>query len=361
MNPSPETPVTSASRSRIVALPFIVGMLALAGCAGVGPGTVSRDRFDYNGEVARSWKEQTLLNIVKTRYADMPVFLDVSQIVSGYTLESSVSLGATEGRTVPPGSSVTLGAQGKWTDRPTITYTPLTGAQFNRSMLTPISPAAVLFTMQSGWPIELVFGTVVSGINGIGSVGPTAPRFQRLVGLMGELQRSRTLGMRLQSEKGAQETVVLFFRSGAFTPEEEAMVTEVRDMLGLAPGQREFRVAFGAVRADDGEIALLTRSMMQVLVDLGDYVEVPEADLREGRAMPSRVPAAAGGGSQLRIRFSAERPADALVAVRLRNGWFWVDDRDIHSKRAFAMVLIFSTLVETGARESLPLVTIPAG
>jgi hypothetical protein len=88
---------------------------------------------------------------------------------------------------------------------------------------------------------------------------------------------------------------------------------------------------------------------------------VPEADLREGRAMPSRVPAAAGGGSQLRIRFSAERPADALVSVRLRNGWFWVDDRDIHSKRAFAMVLIFSTLVETGARESLPLVTIPAG
>jgi hypothetical protein len=353
--------VTSIPNSRLLALPVIVGVLFLAGCAGVGPATVSRDRFDYNGEVARSWKEQTLLNIVKTRYADMPVFLDVSQIVSGYTLESSASLGVTDTRSPPTGATVTLGAQGKWTDRPTITYTPLTGAQFSRSMLTPIPPAAVLFTMQSGWPIDLVFSTVVSAVNGTGSTGPNAPRFHRLVSLMGKLQQSHTLGMRLQSEKGAQETVVLFFRSGAFTQEEEAMVAEVRDILGLSPGRRDFRVVFGAVRSDEGEVALLTRSMMQVLIDVGEFVDVPEADLREGRAAQSRAPDPSTGSSRLRILYASERPADALVAVRLRNGWYWIDDRDIDSKRAFAMVLIFSTLVETGARESLPLVTIPAG
>ena len=68
-------------------------VVVLAGCSGIGPGTVARDRFDYNTAVSDSWKEQTLLNIVKIRYADMPLFMEVASIVSGYSLESSVNLG----------------------------------------------------------------------------------------------------------------------------------------------------------------------------------------------------------------------------------------------------------------------------
>jgi len=60
-----------------------------------------------------------LMNLAKLRYGDTPVFLDVGQIVSGYTLQSTFSaLGSafsTSG-TVPgvPSSSVTLGAQGQY-------------------------------------------------------------------------------------------------------------------------------------------------------------------------------------------------------------------------------------------------------
>ena len=64
---------------------------------------------------------------------------------------------------------------------------------------------------------------------------------------------------------------------------------------------------------------------------------------------------------QLRIRHSVEKPPDAIAVVPYRGGWFLIDDRDLESKRTFALTLLFSTLTETGARESLPLVTIPAG
>jgi hypothetical protein len=355
--------MTASHLTRTCAL-ILASALALAGCAAVGPQTVARDRFDYNGEVSRSWKEQTLLNIVKSRYLDMPVFLEVAQIVSGYTLESSISLGATNGRSgavLPPGDNLTLGAQGKWTDRPTITYAPLTGAQFNRSMLTPVPPAAVLFTMQAGWPIDLVFRIVVRSINGVDSRGSDGVRFERLVTLMRQLQQREVLGMRMQGDKVEQQQLVFFFRTRALAPDEEAMLKEARAILSLPPGRSDFRVTFGATPANDGEIAMLTRSMLQMLIDLGEYVDAPAADVSEGRTLASQVSSGGANGHLLKIKFSRERPQDALVQVPYRGGWFWIDDRDVLSKRTFSLVMIFSTLAETGARESLPLVTISGG
>jgi hypothetical protein len=135
----------------------LLAALGMAGCASIGPGTVTRDRFDYTGAVAESWKSQMLLNLVKLRYGDTPVFLDVGQIVSGYTMQGTFSaLGSvfsTSG-VVPgvPNSSVTLGAQGQYTDRPTITYTPLAGERFARSLMTPVPPAALLSLIQAGIP-----------------------------------------------------------------------------------------------------------------------------------------------------------------------------------------------------------------
>ena len=100
-------------------------ILLITGCTHIGPQTVPRDRFDYNSAIANSWKEQTLLNIVKLRYADMPLFVEVASVVSGYTLEGSVSLGGTvSSTTAVQGDFLSLGTSGKYTDRPTITYAP---------------------------------------------------------------------------------------------------------------------------------------------------------------------------------------------------------------------------------------------
>jgi hypothetical protein len=63
-------------------LVFAFTALALAGCASLGPAKVARDRFDYVEAISDSWKRQMLLNLLKVRYADAPVFLDVTSVIS---------------------------------------------------------------------------------------------------------------------------------------------------------------------------------------------------------------------------------------------------------------------------------------
>ena len=136
-----------------------VVLIFLTGCSHIGPKTVPRDRFDYNNAIADSWKEQTLLNIVKLRYADMPLFVEVASVVSGYTLESSVSLGGTvSSKDAIQGDFIALGTAGKYTDRPTITYAPITGKKSNKSFLM------ILFSLtESGSKQGLPLVTIPSG------------------------------------------------------------------------------------------------------------------------------------------------------------------------------------------------------
>ena len=67
---------------------------ALAGCASIGPAGVRHDRPDHSGSMASSWKEQMLLNIVKFRYFDPPVFLDVSSVDSTRELQTQADAAA---------------------------------------------------------------------------------------------------------------------------------------------------------------------------------------------------------------------------------------------------------------------------
>lgn len=341
-----------------------------AGCASIGPPSVPRDRIDYAGAIADSWREQTLLNIVKLRYFDAPAFLEISSVIGSYTVQGGVNAqnrvyGSSSTSTSREPLS-TLGISGSYVDHPTITYVPVTGKKYIDSLLRPIPPQAVFAMIQGGHPADFILSLSVEAINGIynSSSGllharPEDPRFARVIEALRRIQDAGALEIRTE-RRDRQEVTLLAFRSDA-GPETDGDIQLVREMLGIGPQVKELRVDFGAAPGKGDQITLLTRSMLKVLANISSGVDVPKEDLAEGRAT---VPPPAGGASRpfaiARIHSGNARPLDAYVAARYRDHWFWIDDRDLNSKRVFTFLLVFSSIAETGAVPQVPIITIPA-
>ncbi|MCU0970566.1 MAG: hypothetical protein MUF57_01925 [Gammaproteobacteria bacterium] len=347
----------------------------LPACASIGAGSVHRDRLDYNQALATSWKEQMLLNVVRLRYADTPVFLDVSSVISSYQVQSQFSLlgtmssGLTPGLPDTTGRGATLGASGTYTDRPTVSYTPLQGDKFTRELLRPIPPAALLQLIQAGYPVDAVFQLAVRAINGVynRSARPlwarsADPEFYQLLDALRRIQLSEALGFRLE-RRGSEEVSLIAFRSDRVTPAVLDDTRLVRTLLRIGNDAREVNLTFGAVPRNDRELALLTRSMLDVLLELSAQVEAPAADVEAGRAFPV-PPAGPESGPRdqplIRVLSGTEPPTDAFVTVWYGGHWFWIDNRDFRSKTAFTFLLMLTSLAGTGAVPQAPVITIPA-
>jgi len=126
----------------------------IASCSSIGPIMVPRDRVEYTDAIGHSWEQQTLLNIVKLRYGHAPVFLSITQIVTGYQFQGTASAELIASTFNPAtnafGFSGTTSAEGQYTDRPSIIYAPLTGVDFLQKLMTPIPPSTILFLPQAG-------------------------------------------------------------------------------------------------------------------------------------------------------------------------------------------------------------------
>ncbi len=341
-------------------------LLAFSGCAPLGPPTVSRDRFEYTNAVAESWKRQMLLNILKIRYGDAPIFLDVTSIINQYSLETE--LRGTLGWSNPPiADRQELAGTGRYYDRPTITYAPLSGEKFARNLMTPTPPATVLGLVEGGYPIDYVFRILVHSINGVeNQFGGAArsrradPEFYTLLEKLRQIQASGAMALRVKKMEN-QGALLMVFRKRA---DEQAKSSgrEARRILGLNEDAREFRVFYGSTSDNDDEIALHTRSFLEILTDVSSTVEVPAEHVAEKRVPPTMESEGEGvKGNLIRIRHSTTPPEDAFAAVPYRNGWFWIDDRDYLSKRLFSFLMFVMTLSETGGKDGAPVVTISAG
>ena len=104
--------------------------------------------------------------------------------------------------------------------------------------------------------------------------------------------------------------------------------------------------------------------MLQIMIVLATQIDVPSEHVEDGRTVPSLVPVESREEKirkLIDIKTDVNKPENAFVSVRYKDYWFWIDDRDFYSKRTFTFLMILFSLTESGGKEGLPLVTIPAG
>jgi hypothetical protein len=217
--------------------------------------------------------------------------------------------------------------------------------------------------------VDLIFRMLVHEINGVRNryggearAHPADPEFNSLLEKMRGIQSAGSIGMRFK-KIDKDEAAVLIFR-GKRDPATNSLTAEVRKILGLDPQANAFQVVYGSVPKDDKEIAILTRSILEVLIDLSSDIEVPAAHAEEKRVSPTYAEKAASGEKippLIRIQSSSGKPGDAFVSVPYRNSYFWIDDRDLRSKKIFSFLMFIFLLVETGEKGMAPVVTIPTG
>jgi len=359
-------------RVRGLAAPRLGLCLVLAatfvGCAHLGPRTVSVDRFDYSTSIADSWKQQTLLNVVKLRYVDLPVFVDVSSIVAGYSMETSASAGMNlypQSALKENRNNFPFGVQSKFTDRPTITYVPMTGEKFLRGLITPIEPKNIFFMLQAGYAADFILGLSVESLNGVrnrsvaaGTAREADPEFNRVLALIREAQMAGAIGMRVEEDKAKGSAAVLFFRREDMSAEVMEKMIEIRRLLNLPADGQRFVLKYSPLRGEEGELAVNSRSLLQIMGAMASFIDVPDEHVRDRSAIPVLEDAATE--NRVRIRSGKDKPAQAYVAVRYRGHWFWIEDSNWQTKRALSAIVFLFTLANSGGDEKLPLITIPA-
>ena len=303
-----------------------------------------------------------LLNIVKVRYLELPIFLDVGQLVSGYSMETSVNLG---GNLTPNGGLGSIGASGRYTDRPTITYLPMTGEKFLQGFLTPLKPVNVFSLVQSGYAADFVLELCLDSFNGLhnrparlASTRDPDPEFFRVLKLMREVQDAGGFGVRIRQVEGSEPAFVIFFRKADVPEEIRSKSEEIRRLLQIPLGRDEFELVYSPMRGEDGELGIGTRSLWQILAAMAMGIDIPESHHQRQLAPPlAEIPK--DETALLSVHSGPDEPKNSYVAVSFEDEWFWIADSDWHSKRTFSSILFLFTLADTHGTESLPTITIP--
>jgi hypothetical protein len=353
---------------RLLLLGTAAAALLASGCASVGPVSLPKTRSDYNVAIQRSSDQQLLLNLVRLRYRDTPVFLEVTSVSSQVSLETSASAAATlrDTNTAVAGSVT-------YEDRPTVTYAVLQGEEFVQRLLSPLSLDTVLLLYHSGWSIERVFRLIMQSMNEVPNApsasGPTPdypPRYERfleVVHLLRELQRRG--GLDLAYEAGSERAAMVARVDPRMV--DDPQVLAIERLLGLTPGRSRYRVGIDVAGGGGDRVGVVTRSLLGVLFYLSQAVEVPPRHEAAGKVTVTRGAAGerfdwtALTGDLFRVRWSAERPADAAVAVSYRGTWFFVDDADLRSKSTFALLAQLFALQAGKSGLHGPVLTLPLG
>ncbi len=338
-------------------------LLCLQGCYKVGPTRLDRDQSDYSRAFTSSGKQQTLLNVIRLRYADTPGFLDTMQVISGYQLQRSVSFGVGSSDVTRPYGGI--GAQMQ--ESPTFTFQPVTGDAYAQSILRPLPPENLLPLAMGGLPIDVLFRLAVQSVNLINNttamgreVGHGSPEFFHLIYDLRILQLSGLLGIQLERSlaKDVPQDRVFLSVASSDDPALERVAREARHFLGMTDDEERIEVVYGGGRPKKGQIRLLTRTILGVLGQIAYQIDVPAVDVTSGRTRPTISPIGRETKPIVTVHVGRKRPEDVFVWTTYNRKFYWVADDDFDSKLAFTMLQILLELSKTSKGTSAVL-TIP--
>ena len=307
-------------------------------------------------------------------------------------------------------------------NRPTLSYTPLDDTEFTRRLFTPLTLEGTAYLGKTTWPISTVFRLYLENLNWVSNAetasGPTPrqmPEYTEFLEGILALQRLQDRKLIALFNVDRDERMTDGVPTGVNTPTAavEAAKAGMEYRKGEDGGwavlkkQSQSVLRVGEVPSDDPDFAcfcnafkldrtkrtftlttdkldpflvgtpktgltqldLETRSLLQVLFFMSHGVQVPPDHAVSGVA-PQTIDENGASFDWAKVHAGLFKvcwargrtpPACASVAVRYRDVWFYIDDRDRDTKATFALLVELSRL-ELGAKVgTAPLLTLPLG
>ncbi len=395
----------------------------LSGCA-LGPSLLRASRMGYNEAIQKTTEQQLLLNLVRLKYRDTPLFLEVSSVSAQFQLDRSAGLSGelNENVGVSPlnPDSLRLDSRVGFVERPTITFIPLQGDEFVTRLLTPLNLDTIVLLVRSGWSIDRVLRLCAQQMNDLDNAsrasGPTpgtAPPYSDFAEASQILRKLQVAGVleigyaRRRSKLsppiepgsvGARDLLTAAREGYAFQPTDEGMyvltapsrklvLRVARDALDTDDGRRlvhilglksdvsVFDLTVGEMHqtpdaagpGEPAEITVAPRSLMGILFYLSHAIEVPGRHRRSGLVTVTRKSTGEPfdwsdvTGDLLRVKSRKNSPSRPAVAVKYRGYWFYIDDADLNSKSTFGLLAQLLALQAGGAEGQAPVLTLPVG
>ena len=362
-------------------LMMVAGLYLLTGCSAFGSRRMPADRFNYNAAIAQSTREQMLLNIVRSRYLEVPVFLTVSSVLTQYEYDGSIGVGGFF-RLDRSADAVSGDLNLRFSERPTITYLPIEGQEFSAHLLSDVPVDLFFAAAQAGWSVD-VFMRI--GIQRLGATENMSfaevpavksldleahtkrdfkklKNFQRLIELIFILSDQEAIEVQQVEEEEKEKQYLLIAKD---VPENlQPELNELRELIGLGNGNR-FRITQRVTNIKDDEISIQTRSVMAMMEFMARGVEVPMEHLKEGQVIDYGLQSSEGevaeGLIPFRMRSSKNRPENAFASVRFKDFWYYIENTDITSKRALSLIIVLFRLQAPTPAGAAPILTLPTG
>lgn len=357
----------------------MVGLLSCTGCVSTGPYDIKSTHPEYGAALNSTLDQQLLTNLVRLKYRENPLFLEVSSITESHEL--GISGGFKDARFYRHSTSSLRGSNARYftptllfenSRTPTISYHPMRGQEFLQHMMAPLPFSAVLLMSQSGWKLERVFNLCIEKINDVDNAslasGPT-PRikpdfedFYKMTSLLQKLEYEHKLFLGLDAE--THSSLVLRFKD---LPTESDDMVELRRILNLDPNRDEFYFRDNFLSVSPDGLSVRMRSLMGVLFYLSHAVEAPQEDIDKGLVMTTVDSdgnvfdwSKNASGTLLHVKCSKDYPHNAFIRTYYRGKWFYIEDDDLHSKSTFMFISYLFNLQtgESSARAVAPVLTI---